>query len=211
MNLLPHPNAFQIANQNSTFLSTGLKRIDDLSKGLQRGNITEFCGESNSFKTQVALYSAATCLLSDPISHVIYISSSAYFPLDRFSKIVSNHPLFNNNIDVINRLQVLHIYTYYDLSAFFESFNQVANLIIIDSIAALLYPIAGTGYSDINSLGLLIKKVAYTNCIPVLSINFIVTVGNQVYSSLGKTWRQFPKVQILFTRLESGQVDLKII
>uniref|UniRef100_A0A2C9KX82 RecA family profile 1 domain-containing protein n=1 Tax=Biomphalaria glabrata TaxID=6526 RepID=A0A2C9KX82_BIOGL len=164
-------------------LSTGCQSLDDLlDGGLYTGELTELAGDSVSGKTK----------LSDD--------------------------LIRSKLQKVKYTQVFDIYDLFAaLDAIMTDLNQQTpvkypdlKLLIVDSLASLIYPIMGGNISFcqglICQLGLKLKQLATHYSLAVLVTNYLTSSfnGGKKKPALGKAWSHVPHMRVILQKPVGG-------
>ncbi|XP_055862826.1 DNA repair protein RAD51 homolog 4-like isoform X2 [Biomphalaria glabrata] len=209
-------------------LSTGCQSLDDLlDGGLYTGELTELAGDSVSGKTKICLWCAAMTVLVGDHS-VVYIDSSSSFSAGYLKDIMSKNigpgqslsdDLIRSKLQKVKYTQVFDIYDLFSaLDAIMTDLNQQTpvkypdlKLLIVDSLASLIYPIMGGNISFcqglICQLGLKLKQLATHYSLAVLVTNYLTSSfnGGKKKPALGKAWSHVPHMRVILQKPVGGQ------
>ncbi|XP_053375428.1 DNA repair protein RAD51 homolog 4-like isoform X2 [Mercenaria mercenaria] len=194
--------------ESTTILSTGIKSLDNLlDGGLYTGDVTEIAGDIAVGKTQICLnVCAATAQQRNQT--VVYIDTGAAFSASRVLQMVTD----SSSEEILTRIQVYDAFTVHAVFDVIDSiecniqtardpfYNQL-KLIIVDNIAAVVYPfLGGNSFSEnqglLSLLGQKMKSLAAVYSVAVLVTNNLVRGESGIKTaSLGRLWSHIPHVR----------------
>ncbi|XP_041349117.1 DNA repair protein RAD51 homolog 4-like [Gigantopelta aegis] len=217
-------DVYDAAVLSTALLSTACDEVDQLlDGGLYTGEVTELAGDIAAGKTQICLSSAA-CIAHDNKQNVVYIDTSGGFCAERIAKFLSaRQHLDESNIELIlQRIKCIHVYDIFEMFACLEeikshlikqscSFYSGLKLVVVDSVASVVYPVLGgqqmDGHGLMVLLGQKLKMLAVDFSLAVLITNNLVSGdGGQRTASLGRTWSHVPHTRLVLQTREDNKV-----
>eukprot|EP01102_Stenamoeba_stenopodia_P003908 TRINITY_DN14031_c0_g1_i1.p1 TRINITY_DN14031_c0_g1~~TRINITY_DN14031_c0_g1_i1.p1 ORF type:complete len:221 (-),score=14.11 TRINITY_DN14031_c0_g1_i1:4-636(-) len=170
--------------------------------------MTELVGETATGKTQCCIY-ATYKVASNPNHTVCYIGTSNSFSVSRLSEMASNQESIE---DILSRVQIVDTYDLFSLFDLLEEiregleqrstpFYKNLKMIVIDSLASLIYPLLGqsTGHSWMITLARNIMRLAVQFGVIILSTNYVT--GDAIRKpGLGESWTHIPSTQIMLSQ-----------
>ncbi|KAK3084220.1 hypothetical protein FSP39_010227 [Pinctada imbricata] len=208
---------FESAIASSSILSTGSSSLDKLlDGGLYTSEVTEVAGEIAAGKTQLCL-TAAVSACGDSRQSVLYIDTCGGFVAERLAEIAENRYGTQFAEKMLQSIHCLQIFDIYSLMEALEDvrmaivkktdcFYRNLRLLIVDSVASVIYPVLGgqqtDGHALMVHLALKLKQLASEFSMAVLVTNNVVRVDGRVNTSLGKTWSHVPHSRLIITNWE---------
>ncbi|KAK6190629.1 hypothetical protein SNE40_002453 [Patella caerulea] len=203
----------QCVDSGIVYLSTGIKRLDDLlNGGIYIGEVTEICGGIAVGKTQICL----SCLYYTTAvkqANVIYIDTSCSFSSTRVLELAGKKN--QNEEEILSRVKHCACSDIFEIFQVIEEirsgldkksdvFYSNIKLVIVDCIASVIYPILGGNQIDGHSLMVQIsqklKILAVDYSVAVLVTNNVVSSDDGKWlPSLGRTWSHVPHTRIILS------------
>ncbi|KAL0038257.1 hypothetical protein WJX79_010245 [Trebouxia sp. C0005] len=198
---------------HARLLPTGCVRVDELlCGGLREGHLTELFGESASGKTQLCMMAAVAAAMRG--EQVTYIDTTGSFSGRRAASIFNTLQSRVQGGKPCRLLQILQ-----SIKALVTSSNACQpNLVILDSVSALITPILGAGgpqqsqaHALMSALGRMLKYVAAQYTAAVLCTNHMVGSGSNPRPALGESWKVQPHTRLQLLRPDVGDERFAVI
>eukprot|EP00803_Ostreobium_quekettii_P006648 evm.model.scf_534.8 EVM.evm.TU.scf_534.8 scf_534:44241-45458(-) len=206
----------------SKLLSTGCESLDNLLRGgVRGGHHTELVGPSASGKTQLCLSVALSSARRG--SRVVYIDTSNSFSGSRVASInESRGPCGTPLKAVLGNITVYHSHDIFSVLHVLDELAlqmskvldgaQLPEVLVLDSVSSVVTPVLGGGqrhshgHTLMVSLGRMLKVVAESFGMAVVSTNHEVGGPSRPRPALGDSWLNQPHLRIHLSKV-AGEAD----
>ncbi|KAH9513953.1 DNA repair protein rad51d [Bulinus truncatus] len=209
-------------------LSTSCQSLDELlDGGLYTGELTELAGDTITGKTRICMWCAAVTVLVGNHS-VVYIDTSSSFCAEYLMDVMSKrigteHKVSDELLEQkLQKIKYVQIFDIYDIFTILDTIitdlsNQTPvsypdlKLVVVDSLASLIYPMmsGNIGFCQglICQLGLKLKQLATHFSLAVLVTNYLTSSfnGENKKPAIGKAWSHVPHTRVILEKPFNGQ------
>ncbi|KAH9503890.1 DNA repair protein rad51d [Bulinus truncatus] len=221
-------NLYDKAISSLMILSTSCQSLDELlDGGLYTGELTELAGDTITGKTRICMWCAAVTVLVGNHS-VVYIDTSSSFCAEYLMDVMSKrigteHKVSDELLEQkLQKIKYVQIFDIYDIFTILDAIitdlsNQTPvsypdlKLVVVDSLASLIYPMmsGNIGFCQglICQLGLKLKQLATHFSLAVLVTNYLTSSfnGENKKPALGKAWSHVPHTRVILEKPFNGQ------
>ena len=208
-------------NEQAEALSTRLDEVDTAleHRGLRRGVVTELCGPSACYKTQICL-NACVSALAQPTGDVVYVDTSRGCSAQRLRDLVKGAGVAEGELARVSVARPADVIEVLRLLDDVVEHKRELALLVVDSAACVLAPIVGASTPQaaalVQAVGLRLRRAAHETGAAVVVTNHAVRGpaasrhggDAPLVAALGQAWLSAPHTRVMLT-LDSATNALK--